>query len=311
VANSAAVAAKLPDAVSVTDTCHELLVSGASIERIEERCATATPEHALAMLPRSPTDPDVGFDIAQARQRLGAWLVQKGVSVPPPGTNEAGKSSDELAWQQAFKLAMVHAGQHGIPTMIAGAPAPRCNAEPCNIAGVSFALLELATFALESMEVPNLTGDVAELASKMNDLAPLLSRVRGAIEQVKSDAPFAQFTPPGNALVPQWGEYLGLVGTLEGAGDKLAAAQEELRNYFLSPLLRNPPAPGRGRNPQLLLTAVWQHLARGGLKWSQIADLVPDAIPGDRAALRDRIRKRAQSPDCRTMEPWQSELDAS
>jgi hypothetical protein len=73
-----------------------------------------------------------------------------------------------------------------------------------------------------------------------------------------------------------------------------------VRNLFWSPELRQPAGNERS---QLLLTATWQHLAWGGLSNPEILALLPPTTFGGRELMLDRIRKRLNEPNARSVMP--------
>lgn len=73
-----------------------------------------------------------------------------------------------------------------------------------------------------------------------------------------------------------------------------------VRNLFWSPELRQPS----NRKPsQLLFTATCQHLAWGGFSNAEILALVSLTTAGSRKLKLDRIRKRIDEPNARSVMP--------
>src|SRR5262249_17341105 len=96
---------------------------------------------------------------------------------------------------------------------------------------------------------------------------------------------------------------LRILRTMTMLFQQLQGFDDELRGLAYSRELQQPGDTKRG---DLLLTAVYQHLRWGQLKYAEIAELVPDGNGPKGAA--ERVRARVKSADQRSVRPRDPDL---
>jgi hypothetical protein len=174
--------------------------------------------------------------------------------------------------------------------------------QPCRAAGVCFALHELtrdqfdATNYGELLAAADSLGELRKAILKESDgfTAALesISRVRDRLAEGDRSMEFEgrRHLRDLTFVFPQL--IFSLTGSLLTT---LAAFEAGVRSLPSGGDLRQPTDQNTA---DLLLTAVYQHLRWGGLKFPEIARLIPDGKEGGDPA--DRARKRIDSADARS-----------
>jgi hypothetical protein len=228
---------------------------------------------------------DVGFDVDQATLVLHAEAIAAGAV--PKGDFRANNPHDTA-----------EAHLHGLGGAL-------CEESPCRLAGICHALYELTQYRIEARDAEGhiAAADATEQMRKVLrkhgaeyaiTLERLLAqsverhRVNGEIGRTEPASRHEIFcTLPAQTLQ----EMTGFLLTLERFEGELRAS---MSSFELQ-------QSGDKRPRDLLLTAVYQHLRWGGLKYEQIAELVPDGL-GVRDAA-ERVRARVNSDNARSMMP--------
>lgn len=225
---------------------------------------------------------DLGFDVEAAIHALKAAAVH--LQVIDAGDPRAG---DEYAIAEAH----IH---HNGPQ--------RCTESPCRRGGVCHALAEILAYKLEFERLGTLRR-VAELTHQVRarlegeghaygmGLAELLEFAEGDLART---IPAFQNK---EVVLERPTRILRALTELLSATEGYEAA---VRDLFWSPELRQSSTRKRS---QLLLTATCQHLAWGGFSNAEILELVSPTTAGSTALKLDRIRKRIDEPNARSVMP--------
>jgi hypothetical protein len=225
---------------------------------------------------------DLGFDLEAAIEALRAAAVR--LKVFDIGDPRAG---------DAFAIAEAHIHHSG---------PGQCAESPCRRAGVCHALAEILQYKLESERLAPL----ARVADLSHQARAWLDGVGHAYGQALAELlEFVAAAPvntpplsPNSELVSERPERI--LRSLTEILSDTDGYEEAVRTLFWSPELRQV---GRNKRSQLLLTATWQHLAWGGFSNSEILALVPPTTAGGRVLKLDRIRKRIDEPNARSVMP--------
>lgn len=225
---------------------------------------------------------DLGFDLEAAIESLIVAAVR--LKVFDDGDPRAG---------DGFAIAEAHMHHSG--------PAS-CVVSQCRLGGVCHALAEILTYKRESEQLSTLVR-VAELTHQVRTW---LDRDGHAYGQALAE--LLEVVEVASAKTPPLAKNKDLVSerptriltSLMAILSETESYEDALRNIFWSPELRRPSRLGRS---QLLLTATWQHLAWGGHSDSEILALVPPTTAGGRKLKLDRIRKRIDEPNARSVMP--------
>jgi hypothetical protein len=291
---------------------------------------------------------DHGFNLSLTRDRLvAALLAELGNDVgaqplpaePDPTSPEVERQA--ALWTRAEAAGAVHGLLHGCPVEVSVnegecQAVPRCDLERCRIAGLSFALLELCQYWGDRHRA-DLRICIAEIDAHLSRLD---SSVAGALNRASSTLL--------SEMRKQKDEILAQAAAMENSGNPAGAAELRLAAANLDKLLerrrtrlirarwlgravrvmtvlaralnrsiakemsphRQVPAEiGAGRPKASLLTAVVQHLKRGGLERREMIELIAGigggAASTEPAALKEQIRQRLRGDDCRTIGPWE------
>jgi hypothetical protein len=225
---------------------------------------------------------DLGFDLEAAITSLVAMAVRLRVF----------DERDPRACD-SFALAEAHIHHSGSGS---------CIERPCRRGGVCHALADLVAYKRESEQLGTLVR-VADLTHPVRmwldgDGHAYGRALAGLLEAV-------QAAPAGTGPL-SWSKELvserpaRILYLLMAILSETEGYEEAVRDLFWSRALRQ--LGGRKRS-QLLLTATWQHLAWGGFSNTEILALVPPTTSGGRAQKLERIRKRIDEPNARTMMP--------
>ncbi|HVY31030.1 MAG TPA: hypothetical protein VHB79_30955 [Polyangiaceae bacterium] len=225
---------------------------------------------------------DLGFDLDAAIEALKAAAAR--LKVFDVGDPRAGDAS-------AIAEAHIHHDGPG-----------RCVESPCPRAGVCHALAEILQYKRESERLVTLAR-VADLSHQARTWLDGTGHAYGQAlaELLESVAAAPADTPPlspNSELVSE--RPARILDSLTAFLSETEGYEDALRDLFWSPELRQV---GRNKRSQLLLTATWQHLAWGGFSNPEILALVPPTTAGGRALILDRIRKRIDEPNARSVMP--------
>jgi hypothetical protein len=180
-----------------------------------------------------------------------------------------------------------------------------CKKSPCRTAGLCHALFELTQYRAEARDSEGViaAADETELLRKALQkygdryvkTIEVLSQNSKKLHQHERDfgreEPSSQHQILCVLPVQALHEMNVLLNTLQ-------TLESELRGRVWSFELQQS---GDKKPGDLLLTAVYQHLRWGGLKYKEIARLVPDG--GGTKGAADRVRARVKSPNARSMMP--------
>lgn len=201
-----------------------------------------------------------------------------------------------------MQTAMAHAFEHG---MQVGA----CRRKPCRVGGLCWALYEILIWRAEREGARGAILGVAEsyehlltvLATAIEPCARAVARLQTESRKQHKLEDRARLSAPVHAHALLCVEPPALVHALRLVQARLDRSRTALRDIIDSPQLRQSTLTKRS---SLLLTAVYQHLAWGGLTYKEIFALVPDHS-GPRGA-KDRVRKRVYAKDARLpyAPPW-------
>jgi len=260
--------------------------------------------------------------------------------IPPiPDATLPMAEREEALWRRAEAAAMIHADQHGTPGRTLDGKGKKrmlrkCRTKRCRAAALSFALYELCQYWRDrhGADLRLCVDEIHTLLCKLDSSVPVvLARaatelLEGMDEQQRIVlAKAAEQDALGNqagatelrqaqanademlgtlrsrrVLARQVGETLGEMVSLVAAL-KRSTGNEESPHRPLRSKAR------RGRRKESLLSAVVQHLAHGRFERrdviSMVADIDGGATTRTRNALKERIRGRRRSNDCRTISP--------
>jgi hypothetical protein len=230
------------------------------------------------------------FDIEIVRTTLHGWLIGSGLAP----TNSS-----------PMTAATQHCALHGVGL------GPHCPEAPCRAAGVAFGLLELVLY---EDELPNAKIVIA-LADSVDRKAAILERmIRELTEEVGEFEDQlttcvhpdhvrlgAHAARPHSLLCERPGVLLDQVRLTADVTREFAS---QLRTLVYHPELREPPR--RGRRRELLLKSIRQNLRAGGFSCREIAELVPDGVPGNLDAREQRVAKCVADADWRYIMPFYS-----
>jgi len=268
--------------------------------------------------------PSLGFDLDEACGTLMQWLLDAQV-VSEQQLDERTEVVDLSdgtrrveGGEALVEIAMVHGQLHFARPETFGARidhVPFCNEWPCRAVAVSFGLWEIGDYLVDfASGLPAYASDLDDLARQLNKIdGNLLARLRERARPQNTVRPETGFpilpAPPERQI-------LELVTALEDAPSTLSGFAKEIRAELTSKQLHEGWSPRGGRRSDVLLTAVWQHLAAGEFSPAEIARLVPDSIRGNNSNLIERIRSRIRGEERRSVIPWhagmsESALDAS
>lgn len=230
----------------------------------------------------------VGFELEAAMQRLEVFVMNTGV-VPLIDT-EPGRAQE---------LAAHH---------LHGAGDDSCNLKPCRLGGVCHALAEIARFEAERRTLRSALETIEAANEAQKWLATSGERFAEALRALASYGHNQHLGPRFHDHVALCDQPLAVLVRLDELAASIAGLDERLRDLFWRPEHR------RRRNEKgadWLLTAVWQHLDWGGFTYQEVFEFVPDrdpkrvrvTNPAARRALVDRVRKRIQSGEARTILP--------
>jgi hypothetical protein len=251
-----------------------------------------------------------------------------------------GDERETALWKRAEATGTVHAILHGVPVRMRvngdWQTMPVCEQYPCRVAGLSFALLELCQYWGDRHRA-DLRICVAEIDACMQELgvsvpaalkrasSKLLQQMReqrrellahasameksgnreGAAELRRAQANADKLLKDGRnrLILARWlGKALAGIATLATALHRSVAGE-------MSPHRPLPSAVGAGRPKASLLSAVLQHLKRGGFERREMMELVAGMSGGaastDPAAVKEQIRQRLRSEDSRTLGPFE------
>lgn len=209
-------------------------------------------------------------------------------------------TQEDVEWEASRRLVDVHALLHGIPVLINGVAAERCEKWPCLASGASYGLLELCNVVTDRrLPAKLIADDLARLAAGIRKLTPLSRRTSGAIAiEARGHAALAAHV---NLAPAPWNDCLALLGMIEPLADMLFHAGERARQGLWSKELRHARPGNRGRAKYRALTAVTQQLGHGGYTQQRIAELIPDDAGGSKEARIERVRHRLADADCRSI----------
>lgn len=225
---------------------------------------------------------DLGFDLEAAIKSLVAMAVR--LQVLDVGDPRAA---------DAFALAEAHIHHSGAGT---------CTESQCRRGGVCHALADILVYKRESEQL----GPLLRAAELTHPVRTWLDRDGHAYGQALADLlESVQAAPAGTALRSLSRELVSerparILYSLMAILAETEGFEDAVRDLFWSRELRQP---GGRKRSQLLLTGTWQHLAWGGFSNTEILALVPPTTPGGRASKLERIRKRIDEPNARTMMP--------
>jgi hypothetical protein len=260
---------------------------------------------------------------------------------PEPDPRLPEDEREEALWKRAKAAATVHAVLHGVPGRLRvnkgeWQASPMCHQERCRAAGLSFTLLELCQY-WDHRHRGDLRICVAEIDAHLQELAAgvpdtlkrasskLLLQMREQRHEVLAHA--AAMAKSGNSqgaaelrqaqanadrlfkdernqlILARWlGKTLSVVAFLASALNRSMAGEMT----FHRPL---PSRVSAGRPKASLLSSVLQHLKRGGLERGEMMEIVAGMSGGaasmDPAAVKEQIRQRLRSDDCRTTGPFE------
>jgi hypothetical protein len=177
----------------------------------------------------------------------------------------------------------------------------RCRENPCRVAGLCHALFELVQYraqadgAAEFIEAANETEVMFEAGSRYLEMLDSLGKKAEEILQreIEQGPTFERHDHEVLCVLPRCicQQVTELQRSLELFEDKLRAMPSSFQLQQSS----------HQKNCTLLLTAVYQHLKWGGLKYAEIAKLVPDDL--GRKGADDRVRHRVKEPNARSFVP--------
>jgi len=200
---------------------------------------------------------------------------------------------------------------HGIPGQSDPAHPNRfavCNASPCKIEGVSLALYEIEYQTdLRKVSRVETVLNLEKLAAVMrigyDQVAAIQQHSEPEIAHAARAATTSATTLPDAAT--RWGERpMRCIEEFVQVFRSIDALARETRAELVSQAI-HVPSGTRGRPRLVLLDAITWHLRRAGFTLAEIADLVPDGVPGNddptiaREAAELRVRYRAKNDDRR------------
>jgi hypothetical protein len=231
---------------------------------------------------------DLGFDLEAAIEALRAAALRlKVFDIADPRTGNA------------FAVAEAHLHHSG---------PGRCDESSCRRAGVCHALAEILQYKLESERL----GTLARVADLSHQARVWLDGAGHAYAQALAELlEFVAAAPANSPLLASNRELVSerparILRSLMAILSDSEGYEDAVRNLFWSPELRQV---GRNKRSQLLLTATWQHLAWGGFSNPEILALVPPTTAGGRVLKLDRIRKRIDEPNARSVMPFELHPD--
>jgi hypothetical protein len=213
---------------------------------------------------------------------------------------------------------------------------PLCDRDSCRAAGLSFALLELCDYwgdrdradyricvaeidahlqKLEASVPAALERASSKLLRQMREQrSAWLARVTAMAQAGNHEgaAELRQAQANADRLLRAQRNRLILGRWLGKALIGIAAVANALHRSILHESSPHRPLPskvGAGRPKASLLSAVLQQLKSGGLERREMMEIVAGMAGGgsstDAAAVKDQIRQRLRSDDCRTIGPFQ------
>jgi hypothetical protein len=242
---------------------------------------------------------------------------------------EYGLAPDSPTARSPLALALRHIAQHENRR-----DPSRCDRVPCRVGGLSFALYELAAYRADVEQGDDLVAAaevVAELRSALRRLEPKIACVVAAIrarseiahEIEKGGGPathdHATWCERPSTLLAR---FDALCAAVDGAPEAPGRLDDLIRSGYRSPEHRQR---GDKKPADLCITAVCQHLAWGGFTNREIAGLIGELSPAppderpmsriddlrkrdrierDRKMAEDRVRKRVDSPDTRSIHAY-------
>ncbi len=228
----------------------------------------------------------LGFDLEAAMKTLHAEAIKAGAV--PEGDHRA-----------VNPLYTATAHLHGVEH-------DRCKKSPCRVAGLCHALYELVQFRDEvNVATPFIAAaDETEVMRKAMfeagiQYAKTLERRLVDSEKIhqqetEQEPSFQRHNHDVLCVCPE--RIIQLMAELQML---LEVFEDKLRSLPGSFQLQQSSYSKRST---LLLTAVYQHLRWGGLKYAKIAELVPDEL-GKKKGADERVRGRVKGPNARSIVP--------
>jgi hypothetical protein len=213
-----------------------------------------------------------------------------------------GKPRKGLDTSDPHAVSLEHVLLHGIQQ-----DGVRCTASPCRLGAVCFALYELIQYRLEfaspCVQAMVAAGDACErLCNTASKQSLQLEETMGALMRSSAERHLEETRYSGTRLHDHeltCERPLELVRLTEALLKTLEQFANDVRAPLQSPQLSQSLAE---KGSDLLLTAVYQHLAWGKISYAQAAELVPDGLAGSTAAGRVRHRVK-KAPDARSIVP--------
>ena len=228
---------------------------------------------------------NLGFDVDDALRALHAEAIKAG-AVP---------NGDPRA-ESPLHTSMAHFHRDDQPT---------CKKQPCRIWGLCLALYELvqyrdelkvaAPFIEAADQTENLRRAILDAGVNYHETFEWFRTQ--SLEHHRLDSEFDLGLPRHNhnLLCKRPQQILVSLTALEVLVEHF---EGELRELTFSFELQQS---NHEKRSSLLLTAVYQQLKRGGITYSEIAELVPDEL-GKKGA-DERVRKRVKSPNACSLVP--------
>ena len=173
----------------------------------------------------------------------------------------------------------------------------KCEQSPCRTAGLCHALYELLLYRSEASDVDGVVAAADETERVRKEF------VKHGVEYLKALEKLVEKSEERHQLLRAFGRKepkaqhrvlcrfpARIMDEMIQLRVSLVRFEKELRGSVWSFQLQQS---GDSRSADLLLTAVYQHLRWGGLKYKEIADLVPDG--GGSRGRGERVRSRVKS----------------
>jgi hypothetical protein len=267
-------------------------VSHEQIDEIRTQASLRTPIDIAAERKRLL---EGGIEPESVDDLVEGWLLEN--------ARREALTEDGIEWEVAERIAYVHAVLHGVPALVNGEPAPRCEEWPCRACGASFALAELCTLVAERADPASvIADDLALLAQQLRQTKAVRDRLLSAL--TLKDREYARLAKRLRVAPAPWGDCISPVRMLEHVEELIVGGERRVRQLMSSAELRNARPGMRGRPKRWALTALAQHLAGGGFSQPEIASILPDDnVVSDSEARADRVHNRLAEPGCRSIGP--------